>query len=198
MANVGFTFNEINTILQCTLEDTFEDIIKTFITKVNQKKKDLYFLYKGEKLNELSYNKTFNQIANEFDRNRKKMNIMVISRKSKYIICPLCQENIRISINNFKISLYECKNGHKYDNISFEDFEKTQKIDESKIKCNKCSKSKNESFQNEFYICLTCKQNLCPLCRNNHEDSHNIIGYKKKDFICLIHFDYYTHYCNDC
>lgn len=209
MANVEFTFNGINTILQSKFTVTFEDIIKTFITKVNQKKKYLYFLYNDKKLNELSYNKTFNQIANEFDRNRKMMNIAVISREndiindsslenSKYIICPLCQENIRISINFFKKSLYECKNGHKYDNISFEDFEKTQKKDESKIKCNKCLKNKSESFQNEFYICLTCKQNLCPLCQNNREDSHNIVDYEKKDFLCLTHFDYYTHYCDDC
>jgi len=34
-------------------------------------------------------------------------------KKSKYIICPECKENARILIDNYKINIYDCKNGHK-------------------------------------------------------------------------------------
>ena len=47
--------------------------------------------------------------------------------KSKSIICPECKENIRIKINDYKIKLYDCKNGHNIDNILFEEYEKYTK-----------------------------------------------------------------------
>ena len=49
-----------------------------------------------------------------------------------------------------------------------------------------------------FYICNTCKFNLCPICKANHEKSHNIINYDLKYFICEIHNENYISYCNNC
>ena len=46
-----------------------------------------------------------------------------------------------MKIKDYKISLFECKNGHKIDNLSFDEFEKTQNIDLSKIICNICKKN---------------------------------------------------------
>ena len=65
--------------------------------------------------------------------------------KSKYIICPQCEENIKYKINDYKIYLYECKNGHRMNNILLNEFEKTQIIDISKIKCKEC-KENNKSI----------------------------------------------------
>ena len=63
----------------------------------------------------------------------------------------------------------------------FKDFEETQYIDESKIKSDKCGNSKEKTYQNELYICLNCKINLCPLCKNKqHDNSHYIINYNQK------------------
>jgi surface protein len=45
---------------------------------------------------------------------------------------------------------------------------------------------------------VTCKQNLCPLCINNHNDKHKIIDYDEKNFICNIHNDTFTSYCKEC
>ena len=80
-----------------------------------------------------------------------------------------------------------------------EEFEKTQYIDESKIICDDCKKqNKSESYMNKFYICCNCKINLCPLCQNKHDKSHDFIDYDIKNFYCDIHYDLYNLYCIDC
>ena len=87
------------------------------------------------------------------DKNQKKMTILVndsISKgkevtslkKSKYIICPKCEENAKIKINNFKISLHAFKNGHKIDDLSLDVFNEKQYIDLSKIKYSKYKRPK--------------------------------------------------------
>ena len=58
--------------------------------------------------------------------------------KLNEIICNKCGENIKILIENYKIKLFGCKNGHEINNISFEEFENIQNINESKIICDKC------------------------------------------------------------
>ena len=115
----------------------------------------------------------------------------------KSIICPECGENTKIKIEDFKINLFGCKNGHNIKNILLENFEKTQKFDNSKIICNHC-KENNKSNSNEFFHCFTCKINLCSLCKENHDKNHNIIDYDKKDNICGIHHEKYIKYCNHC
>ena len=106
-------------------------------------------------------------------------------KKSKYIICPKWTESARILIDKYKIGIYDCKNGHKVPYISINDFEQTQIIDESKIKCQRCKEgNKNTSYNNTFFICLNCKQNLCQLCRATHDKTHNIIDYEEKFFTC--------------
>ena len=45
--------------------------------------------------------------------------------KSKNIICPECKENIKMDIIDYKINIYECKNGHKKENILLNEFEET-------------------------------------------------------------------------
>ena len=206
MALVEFVYNGNKTLVQCKIDETMEKIIKSFLSKTEIKYENVYFLYDGKMLTEEKL--SFNEIANELDKNRKQMNIVVndkdvspyntFLKKSEYIICPECKELILISIKNHKICLSECKNGHKFEDIPFKDFEQTQYIDESKIKCDKCKRNKNEVYQNLLYICLTCKINLCPLCKSEHDKSHFIIDYEQKDFICHSHLDNYTFCCSDC
>ena len=192
--------------IQSKTDEKMEDIIKRFSSKIGKKKEELYFLYNGDKLNE---NLSLNSQAKDNDIKRNKMSIIAkldeISEeeesliKSKYIICPVCKENARIFINDYKIEIYECKNGHKINNISIKDFEKIQSIDESKIICNDCNKTnKSNSYENAFYICFNCKQNLCPICKSKHNKEHNIIDYEDKYFICDKHYETYSLYCNNC
>ena len=152
---------------------------------------------------------TFNKLANNNDKDRNKMNVLVHEwndqiknnklKKSEEIICPNCKESIRIKIEDYKIGLFGCKNNHKFENLTFDQFEDSQNIDESTIICDKCKKTnKSNTFSNEFYKCNTCKYNLCPLCKKYHEQSHNIINYDLKYFICEIHNEKYISYCNNC
>jgi hypothetical protein len=104
-----------------------------------------------------------------------------------------------MKINNYKIELYDCKNNHYIDNILLEEYENTQKLDISKIICNICNKNnKSDTYNNGFYICNTCKINICPLCKIKHDKNHNIINYEQKEYICEIHNENYIKYCHTC
>ncbi len=78
-------------------------------------------------------------------------------------------------------------------NILLNEYEKTQLIDISKIKCEKCN-----TFNNEFYKCITCGKNLCLLCKDSNDKSHNIIKYGQINYICQKHNELFIKYCNIC
>ena len=87
----------------------------------------------------------------------------------------------------------------KCDNILFEEFEETQKIDISQIICDICKKyNKNTTYNNEFYICNTCNKNICPICKSNHDKNHKTINYDDKNYICKKHNDSFNTYCKIC
>ena len=208
MVEVLFNYNGIETIIQCNINDKMKDIINKYIIKTEKNNNNIYYLYNGDKIKE---ELSFNEQANENDNKRKKMNILVYIKeeninnkeniiKSKDVICPECKENILINIKDYRVNLYECKNNHTKNNISLEEYENTQKIDISKIKCDKCKdKNLGNIFNNEFYICNTCNIKLCPLCKSQHNNNnHNIINYKNKNYICNKHNSNYIKYCKEC
>ena len=175
--------------IQCNEEDKMKDIINKFKRKIKEGDNNLSFIYNG------------NKVIN--DKNENKINILVTNDKnekeiiSNEIICPECKETILININDYKINLYECKNGHKIENILLNEYENMQKIDISRIICNKCYKN-NININEELYICKECRINLCPFCRLKHNSDHNIIKYNDKYNICKKHNDKYIKYCKEC
>ena len=209
MAKAIFIFDGITTIIQCRNEEKMEDICQKFVKEIGVDINTIYFIYGGTKI---SNHLTFNEQANPLDKKRNEMNILVYqSRKtvilnednlmkiSKRIICPLCLENCRIKFQNYKLLLYGCKNGHETNDILLDEFENTQKINELKIICDNCKNiNKFKAFNRQFYKCLTCKQNLCPLCKSIHSKEHFIIDYEEKDYLCEIHNEIYISYCNKC
>jgi len=146
-------------------------------------------------------------MANSIDKKRKKMNVVVMDKeeadkdksivKSKDIICPECNQNIMMDINKFKINLFDCKNLHKVDNILLNEFEKTQMINLSYIICDIC-KTQNKSNAAAFFLCYTCNIKLCSTCKENHDNSHNIINYDKANYNCSKHNKPFTSYCKTC
>jgi len=54
------------------------------------------------------------------------------------------------------------------------------------------------TYNNKFFICLSCKKILCPLCDSNHDKEHNIIDYDEKYYICDLHYESYNSFCKDC
>ena len=206
MVEIQFELDQIKTTINGKLEELFQNIIDRYINKTLQKPDSLYFVSKGKPMNPNE------SIGNQMSEQEKKDNriiiyVMVIEKenqnesiiKSKDIICSECKEPCRIKIENYKIKLYECPNGHTKDSIKFIDFDNTQNINISKIKCNKCPyKNKGNCPKDEFYRCLTCKINLCILCRTNHNNTHNKIKYDEKNYICPIHNENFIKYCIKC
>ena len=207
MAEAIFNYKGSNIIIQCDITDKMEDIIERFLLKIEKIKNDNNYIYIYG-ANIINYDLTFIQQANELDKNRNKMNILVQSNNdnkeikeiaSKDIICPICEENILMNIEDFKINLYGCKNNHIINNIIINKYENTQKIDLSKIKCDECNEiNKGNTHNNEFFICNECNKSICPLCKLKHEKNHIIIKYDDKNYICKKHYDPYNKYCKKC
>ena len=178
MMKVNFIYKGQIIPVQCTKNVKMKEIFEKFEIKANLENNSVFYLYNGNKLDKdmkleeilgnNDINNDINIIVNSID-DIKNNNLI----KSKYIICPECKENIRFRIKDYKIKLYDCKNGHNIDNILLEEYENTQNIDISKIICNICNKNnKSNTYNNEFYICNTCKINICPLCKSKHDKSH--------------------------
>ena len=187
MAEVEFIYNGTKTIIQCNLSEKIKDISKRFKDKINLTNKNINYTYNGNLV--LNEELKFEDIVNNEDKIRKKMSFIVFDNlietkdkdiiKSNEIICPECKENIRMNINEYKINLLKCKNGH---NI-----------------CNICkNNNKSISYDNIFYKCLTCNINICPLCKSSHDKNHIIINYDEKYYICNEHNEKYMLYCEDC
>ena len=170
--------------------------------KINISKNDIYGLYNGKILDEEMKEDQIRKDENnkkiiliyEYDKSTVVNNVI----KSKEVICPKCKENCLIKIKDYKIVLYNCKDNHQTI-IPINEYEETQKINLSNIKCNKCNtKNKGNTFNNEFYKCLNCNINICPLCKSNHNSGHNTIKYDKKNYVCYQHGDPFFGYCNNC
>ena len=209
MSEVVFIYNGINTIIQCNLNEKIKDICKRFKDKVNLNDKNINYTYNGKLV--LNEEITFEALANTEDKIRKKMSFIVFDNlievkekekekiKSKDIICPKCKENVRMNINEYKINLLKCINGHNMENILLDEFEETQNINLDEIVCNICkNNNKSISYNNIFYKCLTCNNNICPLCKPSHDKNHIIINYDEKYYVCNEHNEKYMLYCEDC
>ena len=206
MVEIEFNFNQIITKIRANLNEPFKNVIDKYLQKSYKRRDTLCFIGNGKTINE---NESIESQMNIEDKNNKKMHILVETLlkddnnnnakiiKSLNTICPECKESCRLKIENYKIKLFNCPNKHIIKDIKFIDFNDTQKINESNIICNKC-KIKNKGNTTEFYKCLTCKLNLCILCRSNHDLKHNIIKYDEKDYMCEIHNEPLIKYCIKC
>ena len=209
-AEIYFNFKSALTKIQCNTNDKIIDICKKFSLKAEQDINDLCFLYDGDMIDLSDERLRVYELKKSLDKSGKMIIILVNKStstiieenniiKSKYIICPNCSENSRIKIEDYKITLFECENKHVSGDIFFKDFENTQYIDESKIKCEICNNNnKAGTYGKKFFKCNTCKLNLCPLCKNSHNNEHYIIDYDQKNYYCDIHDELYNSYCNTC
>ena len=207
MATAEIIYNRIPINIQCNENEKYKDILNRFCIKVKRNKNEISFLYGGNIINE---NKSFNELSSSEDKQRKKMSILVTDNSTnesqnnklkiyKNILCPQCQDVIRIEVKDFKIKLFDCSNGHIIDDLSFLEFYKSQIKDESKIICDIChNMDKSKTFNNSFFICNTCNKNICPLCVSSHNNNHIKVDYEEKYFKCKMHNDSYILYCNDC
>ena len=152
MVETEFIYTGVKTVIQCKEDDKMKDICQKFQEKAKiDNNINIFYSYNDQ----VGFNEelTFGEVANSEDKRRNKMIILVNDlindnnqneirnkdiMKSKNIICPKCKENIKMDIKDYKINLYECKNGHKKENILLNEFEETQNIDLNKIICDIC------------------------------------------------------------
>ena len=211
MVDAEFIYNGNITKIQCNLKDKLKDISIKLGTKIEKDNLNLFlFLYKG---NAIDQEKTLEEIIDENDKKLNKISIFVAdleseeteeennTLRSREIICPTCHECIKINVYNYGIYLTECRNHHRIDKKikDLKEYEYIQNINQKGIICDDCKKTnKSETFKNAFFICNTCKQNVCPLCKLKHNKEHYIINYEDKNYKCNNHNNLYTSYCDKC
>ena len=206
MVELEFILDQEKINVQVTLDELFSSAFTKYYVKSRIEPNSVIFMTRAA---EIPGDKKISDIINEEEKKTKKMIISVFRLyynnkndkaivDSKQIICPKCSEHCRINIEDYIVKLYDCKNNHST-KIRLDEFKQTQKIDLSKIQCDVC-KNKNmaNTYNNDFYICLNCKFNLCVLCKETHNKKHNIINYEQKHYICPKHHDTYFKYCKNC
>lgn len=91
MSIVEFNYKGTNIIIQCNSFESLKKIIEKFLLKSDLNFNSVSFLYDGYQISNLLL--TFNELANIDDRNRGKMNILVIDN------CENNDNNYRNNIN---------------------------------------------------------------------------------------------------
>ena len=206
MAYIEFQYKGTTITIQAKGDEKISEICNKFESKAEVDTTNLSYLYSGTTL---IPDLTLSQTISNYDKDRKKMMVMVIDNepqtnvenliKSPNLICPICKETALYEVQDHNIKIYNCKNGHITENLLLSEFENTQIIDESKIICDKCkTNNKSNTYNKEMYYCSSCHMNLCPLCKSGHVKNHKIIDYENKYYICDKHGKEYNSYCEDC
>ena len=98
-------YNGLKTILLVSMNETMEDILKKYVTKIKKDINELYFIYDG---NEINKEKKYKEIINNIDKEKKEMIIFAYNIiDNNYIIGEIeinednINEDIRI-INSFE------------------------------------------------------------------------------------------------
>ena len=199
---VNINYNDEIITIECNPEEKMEKVYQKLSKKEDIDINSIYLNYNGRVIIQKV---KFQDFLNYDGKKRNEIQLYATLkdhefhfRRTKKVICPICGESAQVEIKNYKISIHECKYNHKIDDLNFNEFETSQLINESKIMCNKCDRSKKDTYKNDFYVCNSCNLNLCPLCKTNHDKAHNIIHYDDKYFICGLHNELYSLYCKNC
>ena len=80
MAKVEFNYIEQKITILCNENDSINNIFQKFCNKVEKSKNNLLFIYNGDIINE---NKTFFDLANSFDKQRKVISIIVYDNEQR-------------------------------------------------------------------------------------------------------------------
>ena len=161
---------------------------------------NLYCIYNGKSLNntriKISDFKCKNLLINIFNLKKRKV------KKDEYLnnlLCPSCEKLVSMTINEGKITLKNCCNNHKLQNLSISLFINLQaNIAEKDYYCFNCNNNLN--YYNYFYIC-SCNNFICPLCKDEHNEknkNHYLIINNKKFLICEKHNMLFNSFCNKC
>ena len=75
----------------------------------------------------------------------------------------------------------------------------SQQYNNIDIICDICKiNNKSNIYNNEIYKCITCGNNICPLCKSKHDNKHIIVKYEERNIKCKKHNENYVKYCKKC
>ena len=74
MFKITFNYNSSNIIINCNSNDTFEKVTQSLSKEIELDINKVQFLYNG---NNISNNLKIEELANQLDKERKEMNILV-------------------------------------------------------------------------------------------------------------------------
>ena len=206
-ATATFTFSDFNVDpknLQCKNNEKMGQIFTRFSAKENICLKDYEFYYHNKKINNDS---TIVEIKDKKDA----VHItIVVKKRTKINKCQKCVcNNCIIKIEDYKLKFSECRYGH-VDAETLDNYEKSQKIDYEKIKCdnNRCEKTQRDDLR-DFVKCLDCSNVIgqaryyCKDCSESRrcegcDVTHKMIEYSEKYYYCPDHFSEFKYYCDNC
>ena len=141
--NAVFYFKSSSIKIQCFLRSKILDASKAFTSKICKDINSLNFKYNGQKIN---LYKTFNEIVNQYDKNRRQIDIIVeenyISKISNNTIKKASSFNTEVSSGEKCCSCNSCKGS--------------------------CCFNTEESCCEQCCSCNTCKGTCCkPRCETN-------------------------------
>ena len=176
-------------------------IFTRFSSKENICLKDYEFYY---------HNKKINNDSTIVEKKKKKDAVhitIVVKKRTKINKCQkwVCN-NCIIKIEDYKLKFSECRYGH-VDAETLDNYEKSQKIEYEKIKCdnNRCEKTQRDDLR-DFVKCLNCSNVIqaryyCKDCSENGRCcniTHKMIEYSEKYYYCPYHFSEFKYYCVNC
>ena len=190
MLNAKFIYMNNLYDMKFEKKDTILNVLTKYASILNNNLNELCFIYKGKILS-LKNNEKIDKFKNTrifvFNINIKNNN-----NELKYLICPECN-NLSTIKNNEDLFSFNCINNHNVDNITINSLIDTQKVDDSKIKCNICGNNKN--YYSTFYKCSN-GDNICSICSENSK--YNLINYEYRFSICAKHNMKFISYCIHC
>ena len=119
-ANVKFTFEQKNVIIQCSTDDNMKDICQKYANKMELDINSLIFLYAGDNLN---FQLSFKEQANELDIKRNEMNVLVYKNENE-LSSPKSEEKINSNsekINDIRTSINSISDTVKGAKLKIED-----------------------------------------------------------------------------
>ena len=114
-ANTLFTLDGVNLAITCTTKDKMKDICKNYSNKINKNMDSLIFLYEGNKVN---FDLSFEEQANNIDRNNHEMKILVDKNDNNIVINNNLKVSNTINIKSNSGNIDFFKNGNLFENIN--------------------------------------------------------------------------------
>ena len=199
---IKFNYKENEIAVKCSRSEQMRAIFDRFRTKAQASINNLSFFYGRERINPELILSQINAEDEEIKvlgiPERMGGNIAEKREKSSYIKNAQNDEPGLIQfLPNYELILADLKNNRRQ--LKLNEYLETQMIDDKKIKCSCCSKSKADSANEQFHFCFECQKILCSLCKSKHQEHKNIVDYFSRHFRCPNHQGQsFIEYCSDC